>query len=219
MDSRTDIDDEHFFGSYEAERAAVDSAHEPEDAEPRPPSPEQLAHLNRFRKPVAWAVAGLTLFSLLALEEHGAQREYVAHLSASLPAPEPVAPTAALPEEPADATTLLGEISIQADSPDSEAVLEHSSAEFLSELTSMCWTNVDCGCALNRESHAVGFTGPLVFDSCLAHEQASLLGRTYATATSVERTLAVPSAAKPVVSSPFDEFLESIAATLNEKPR
>jgi len=216
MNSRTDFDDEHFFGSYQAERAAVDDAHD-DEAGLQPPTPEQLAHRNRFRKPVAWAVAGLTLFSLLALEEHGAQREYVAQLSAALPAPEPVAPAAILPEESADATTLLGEISIQADLPDSEASLDRSSAQFLSELTSTCWTSEDCGCTLNREPHAALLAAPSALDSCLTREQEPILGRTYATTRIDEQ--AVSRVSKPVDASPFDEFFASIAATFEDRAR
>jgi len=216
MNSRTDFDDEHFFESYQAEKAAVDSAHELDEAEHQPPTPEQLAHRNRFRKPVAWAVVGLTLFSALALEEHGAQREYVAHLSAARPTPEPAAPAAIVPEDSPDTTTLLGEISIEADSPDSEASLDRSSAEFLSELTSMCWTKPDCGCALSGESGALSSAVPLAFDSCTAREQMPIFGRTFAD-HGTERTMAEIGVSKPVDSSSFDDFLRSIAATFDDQ--
>lgn len=192
MTSRTDFDDEHFFGSYQAERAAVDDAQD-DEAEHQLPTPEQLAHRNRFRKPVAWAVVGLTLFSLLALEEHGAQREYVAHLSAALPAPEPVIPTASLPEDAADATTLLGEISIQADSPD--APLDCTPGEFVSELTSMCWPQYGFDGAPNRDGCADGSATTNALDTAVARGP---------------RPRSVGS------SSPFDDLIDAIGAALNE---
>src|SRR4051812_27923643 len=101
MDSLTSIDDEEaFFGSYEADRASVEAAQAPLEWEvqDQPVTPERLAHLARFRKPVAAVIAGLSLLSLVALaklgyRQPGAQRELVAHYSAALAAPASAAPT------------------------------------------------------------------------------------------------------------------------------
>src|SRR4051812_44766067 len=95
MDSLTSIDDEEaFFGSYEADRARVEAALTPLEWEvqDQPVTPERLAHLARFRKPVAAIIAGMSLLSLIALaklgyRQPGAQRELVAHYSAALAAP------------------------------------------------------------------------------------------------------------------------------------
>ena len=89
MDSLTDLDEEErFFGSYDAERGNQ----APLEFEPEapPPTQEELAHLARFRRPVALGVATLALFSFVALESHGPprpRRELVAHYGAALAAP------------------------------------------------------------------------------------------------------------------------------------
>jgi hypothetical protein len=94
MDSQTGFDDdEDFFGSYDAEQGGVSLA--PlgfDDAEAQPPTPERLAHLTRFRRPVAAVVASMALLSIVALgihgsRQHGAQRGLVAHYGASVAAP------------------------------------------------------------------------------------------------------------------------------------
>src|SRR6187431_2388402 len=93
MDSHTGFDeDEDFFGSYSAEEGGMSLA--PlgfDDAEGEPPTPEQLAHLTRFRRPVAAVVASMALLSIVALgvhgaRQHGSQRELVAHYGSSIAA-------------------------------------------------------------------------------------------------------------------------------------
>jgi hypothetical protein len=81
-------DDEHFFGSYDAERvnAGGSLALEFDTVDAAPPTTEQLAHLTRFRRPVAWVVAAMGSLSLVTLGQHGfrqnssSRREVVAHL-------------------------------------------------------------------------------------------------------------------------------------------
>src|SRR4051812_47130531 len=83
MDVRTGFEeDEHFFGSYEAEPvdAGFLSAFE-FDAESEFPSAAQRAHLTRFRKPVAWGMAALASLSLVALG-HGLQSNSQSQLAA-----------------------------------------------------------------------------------------------------------------------------------------
>jgi len=95
MDSLTDFEDEDdFFGSYDAERVALSSTLEFDDAETEAPSRERLAHLARFRRPVTAVVASMGLFSIMALVEHGssqhaAQRELVVHYGSAIAAPTP----------------------------------------------------------------------------------------------------------------------------------
>jgi hypothetical protein len=62
-------EDEHFFGSYEANLVNAEESPrlEFDTVEARPPSAEQLAHFTRFRKPVAWVVAAMGSLSLVAL--------------------------------------------------------------------------------------------------------------------------------------------------------
>jgi len=121
MDSLTAFDeDEDFFGSYDAEEGGMSLA--PlgfDDADAQPPTPEQLAHLSRFRKPVAGIVASMTLLSIVALGVHGSRQrgsgqELVAHYGAAIAAPTlgatstlrqpasvPEAPAALAPKAPA----------------------------------------------------------------------------------------------------------------------
>jgi hypothetical protein len=96
MDSVTGFDeDEYFFGSYDAEQASVGASpasHELGEAEAQPPSPEQLTHLARFRRPVAGVVAAMALLSIVGLVrygslQHAAQRELVAHYGSASAAP------------------------------------------------------------------------------------------------------------------------------------
>jgi hypothetical protein len=102
-------DDEDFFRRYDAEAASKLLSAQELDAEPPPPSPEQVAHSARFRKPVALFLGAMTLLSLTALALRGsapasvarsAQRELVAHYGAAIPAARPVASAAPAPYEP-----------------------------------------------------------------------------------------------------------------------
>jgi len=101
MDSLTPFDDDDFFGSYDPEKAGgVSLASLEFDAAEAPPTAEQLAHWTRFRRPVAGVVAAMALLSIVALEKHGSQqhgseRELIAHYSAALAAPTLSATTAA----------------------------------------------------------------------------------------------------------------------------
>lgn len=63
------IEDERFFGSYEAERISAEVALtlEFDPVEAPTPTSEQRAHLTRFRKPVAWVMVAMSSLSLLAL--------------------------------------------------------------------------------------------------------------------------------------------------------
>ncbi|HYP74626.1 MAG TPA: hypothetical protein VER12_01650 [Polyangiaceae bacterium] len=92
MNSAPDFDDEDFFGSYDADQANAGMSFEFDDPDARPPTREQLAHLTRFRKPVAAVVSALGLLSIVALASRGApryvsERALVAHYGAALPAP------------------------------------------------------------------------------------------------------------------------------------
>jgi len=95
MDSPTGLDDDDFFfGSYDADGASGQASHDSFefDASLQPPSPEQRAHLERFRRPVAGIVGGMALLSIIALGVHGSQasgsqRQLVAHYGSSLAAP------------------------------------------------------------------------------------------------------------------------------------
>ena len=87
--------DEHFFGSYEAERVSAEGSLtiEFDSLEPNPPSPEQAAHFDRFRRPVAGILAAMGALSLVALGQHGFQRNsrgnvvgHVASTTAAIPA-------------------------------------------------------------------------------------------------------------------------------------
>ena len=83
------IEDEHFFRSYEAEPVNTEGllTLEFEAVDDRPPTLEQLAHLTRFRRPVAWIMAAMGSLSLLALGQHGvrqnSRREVVAHIASA----------------------------------------------------------------------------------------------------------------------------------------
>ncbi len=114
MDSMPGFDDdEHFFGSYDAERANVGmSLAELEfDAEALPATHEQLAHLARFRTPVAFIVATMALFSvvapLVALERRGSQRQLVAHYGSAIAAPTPAGAATATVAQTAEASSTL----------------------------------------------------------------------------------------------------------------
>ena len=159
MDSRTEFDDdERFFESYDADLAAVEDARaalELDAAESSLVSPEQLARRARLRKFVTWSVTALALFSLLALEEHaaqqhGAERELVAHYGAAMPAAvAPTAPTAPIPDA-------------------------SQAAVFVSALTSMCLPDVDSDLALAVESDTECLAEPAPPESCQAREAWSL---------------------------------------------
>src|SRR5439155_12473501 len=83
------VEDEHFFGSYEAEQ--VDGreslALEFDAVEAQPATAEQLAYFTRFRRPVAWVMAAMRSLSLVGLAQHAAQqnsrREVVAHIGSA----------------------------------------------------------------------------------------------------------------------------------------
>ena len=162
MDSRTEFeDDEHFFESYEEHARTEGSLASPEfdEAEDRPTA-EQLAHVTRFRKPVGWAVAGLTLFSIVALGLQGSQRdsqrELVAHYASALPAPTSaavisVAESVIGPDEPTAPDAADREISSSAEpGPESRRVIA-----FTSSLTAMCLRQVDSDVTLLLRSNGV----------------------------------------------------------------
>src|SRR6478735_4469714 len=84
-------DDDEFFGRYDADRADAVLSLDFDDDDARPPTREQLAHLTRFRKPVAWIVAAMSLLSIVALAKRGPpayepERTLVAHYGSALPA-------------------------------------------------------------------------------------------------------------------------------------
>lgn len=101
-------DDEHddFFRRHDAEDARQShAAFESEPTEPSAPTPEQLAHFGRFRKPVALIVGAMSVLSVAGLalrrSEHAllpeaprAHRGLVAHYGAALTAPPPAASSA-----------------------------------------------------------------------------------------------------------------------------
>ena len=102
MDSPTGFEDDErlFFASYEAEQGPGGSslpllAHHAleavEASEEEPPTHEELAHFTRFRRPVAYAVGTLALFSVVALGQLSPpprpQRKLVAHYHAAVAAP------------------------------------------------------------------------------------------------------------------------------------
>jgi len=162
MDSRTEFeDDEHFFESYEEHARTEGSLASPEfdEAEDRPTA-EQLAHVTRFRKPVGWAVAGLTLFSIVALGLQGSQRdsqrELVAHYASALPAPTSaaiisVAESVIGPDEPTGPDTAGSEISSSTEpGPESRRVIA-----FTSSLTAMCLRQVDSDVTLLLRSNGI----------------------------------------------------------------
>ena len=82
-------EDERFFGSYEAEQvnARGSLTLELDAGEAPPQTAEQLIHFTRFRRPVAWAMAAMGAFSLVALGQHGlhqsSRREVVAHIGSA----------------------------------------------------------------------------------------------------------------------------------------
>lgn len=90
-------EEEHFFGSYEAERVNAERSTtlELDSAEARPPSAEDLARFNRFRRPVAWVMAAMGSLSLVALGQHGFQQpsrgEVVAHIGSATAIATPAA--------------------------------------------------------------------------------------------------------------------------------
>ena len=79
-------EDEHFFGSYDADQVSAEESLSLDTLGAQPPSTEQLAHFTRFRKPVAWVIAALGSLSLVALG-HGMQRnsrrEVAAHVGST----------------------------------------------------------------------------------------------------------------------------------------
>jgi hypothetical protein len=119
MDCVTGFDeDEYFFASYDTEQASIGVSlawQEFDEAEARVPTPEQLSHLGRFRRPVAGVVAALALLSIVALAKHGflrhgAQRELVAHYGSAIAAPTATAIAGATVEQTAvvdDASSVL----------------------------------------------------------------------------------------------------------------
>jgi len=186
MDLRTSFDDEDFFDRYAREQVAVA---EFDAAEAQPPTPEQLAHLTRFRKPVAWIVVGLALFSLLALEEHGARRaflarygaprELVAHYRSAIAGPAKAGPAKAGPAKagPAKGSTSAAEAELFSGTESSSGAAaaqskSSSAAAFVSLLTSMCLP--DCSSELEPDRQndvAEPWAAPLL-DLCLAPGQA-----------------------------------------------
>jgi hypothetical protein len=89
------VEDEHFFGSYEAEPASAEGSLtlEFDTLAARAPTAEQLAHFTRFRKPVACIIAAMGSLSLVALGQslqQNSRREVVAHIGSAtaLPAAE-----------------------------------------------------------------------------------------------------------------------------------
>jgi hypothetical protein len=193
MDLRTAFDDEDFFERYAAEQPALADF---DAAEAQSPSAEQLAHLTRFRKPVAWIVAGLTLFSLLALEEHGARRaflarygaprELVAHYGAAIARPtKSVASVAGAGKSPSSTsapTSSERELLTPPGGNECESAAETANsnlvADFVSLLTSMCLPEAAGqrpSEELERPSEqidAVAPSLPRVLDLCLAGGQA-----------------------------------------------
>ena len=137
MDSLTGSDDEQdFFEGYAAEQANLGlslAASEFNDLEPQPPTPAELAHRARFRKPVAVVISSMALLSLVALGMQGSltrdpSRELVAHYSAALAAPSPVeAPTATATVRPAAAA------------PEASSALPEALAALLAEV----WSSLD----------------------------------------------------------------------------
>ena len=97
MDSPNGFEDEEaFFASYDAEQANAAAQLELDAEAAQPPTREELAHLARFRRPVAIVVSSMALLSILALGMHGSlqrssQREFVAHYSSAIAAPPPAA--------------------------------------------------------------------------------------------------------------------------------
>lgn len=79
-------EDERFFGSYEAEHVDSEGSLilEFDAVGDRATTPEQLAHFTRFRKPVVWILAAMSLLSLVALAQQDFQRlsrrEVAAHV-------------------------------------------------------------------------------------------------------------------------------------------
>ncbi|MEI9941235.1 MAG: hypothetical protein WDO69_28790 [Pseudomonadota bacterium] len=150
-DSPTGLEDEQdFFESYDAERAKAELSSASlsfDELEVQPPTPEQLAHAARFRRPVALVVASMALMSMVALVEHGSlqrgsERELVAHYGAALAAPVPsasatetVEQTAPVPEAQSAAT------------PEASFVPEAWSA-FLSEVLSALVPDASSAAAL-----------------------------------------------------------------------
>jgi len=89
------VEDEHFFGSYEAERVSAEGSLTLgfDTVEAQPPTAEQIAHFTRFRRPVAWVIAAMGSLSLVALGpgiQQNSRREVVAQIgaAAAIPAAE-----------------------------------------------------------------------------------------------------------------------------------
>jgi hypothetical protein len=82
-------EDELFFGSYEAEQvnARGSLTLEFDALEVSPQTAEQLTHITRFRRPVAWVMAAMGSLSLVALGQHGfrhdSRREVVAQIGSA----------------------------------------------------------------------------------------------------------------------------------------
>lgn len=82
-------EDEHFFRSYEAEPVDAEGPltleFDPVGAQRS--TTERLAHLTRFRRPVAWVTAAMGLLSLVALGQRGLQqnsrREVASHVGSA----------------------------------------------------------------------------------------------------------------------------------------
>ncbi|HET7542405.1 MAG TPA: hypothetical protein VFK05_21195 [Polyangiaceae bacterium] len=169
MDLRTTLDDEDFFDRYACEQAVaeVDAADTPS------PSAEELAHHARFRKPVAWIVTGLALFSLLALEEHGARRaflarygaprELVAHYGSALAGPAKGRASAAEGELPSRGEPVMGAAEQSDSSP---------AAVFVSLLTSMCLPECSSELGPLARNDADEPAAAALLDLCLAPGQA-----------------------------------------------
>lgn len=163
MDLLTGSDDEQDFFEGYAEQANLGlslAASEFDDLEPQPPTPAELAHRARFRRPVAVIISSMALLSIVALGMQGSltrdpSRELVAHYSAAIAAPTPVeAPTAT-----AEPTAVVPEAS--------SALVPEALSAFLAEV----WSALDpapSATALTKSSpqpdssSAHAFVSPLV---------------------------------------------------------
>jgi|GEM_PF-3076853 len=86
------VEDERFFGSYEAEQVSAEGSLtlEWDTVEAQPPTAQQLAHFTRFRRPVAWVIAIMGSLSLVALGQsvqQNSRREFVAHIGSATAIP------------------------------------------------------------------------------------------------------------------------------------
>jgi hypothetical protein len=115
-------EDEAFFQGYDSEQAAPTLSPFEMDITDQAPSPEQLAHAARFRKPVAAVVAALSLLSVVALGMRGSrqssQRQLVARYNAALPAPTAAPPALQPSAEAAPEPILLEPMILEPGAPE-----------------------------------------------------------------------------------------------------